>query len=56
MQTALRRLPCSGSTSISVLVKDGGNKLLQIQDNGHGINVRPSLLLRRILDYRFAAS
>ena len=27
----------AGSTQISVQVKEGGNKLLQIQDNGHGI-------------------
>ena len=29
----------AGSTHLEVLVKEGGLKLLQITDNGHGINV-----------------
>lgn len=30
----------AGSTALEVQVKDGGLKLLQITDNGHGIQVR----------------
>jgi len=29
----------AGSTSLEVVVKEGGLKLLQITDNGHGISV-----------------
>lgn len=29
----------AGSTQIIVVLKEGGNKMLQIQDNGHGIRV-----------------
>lgn len=39
----------AGSTSLEVLVKEGGMKLLQISDNGHGIEV--SIILPPVSRY-----
>ena len=39
----------AGSTAIEVLVKEGGLKLLQITDNGHGIEVREAGIKDRML-------
>jgi DNA mismatch repair protein MLH1 len=40
----------AGSTALEVVVKDGGLKLLQITDNGHGINVSISEAFKVIAD------
>lgn len=34
----------AGSTALEVVIKDGGLKLLQITDNGHGIDVCTPIL------------
>ena len=36
----------AGSTTIEVLIKEGGLKLLQITDNGHGIDVSFRIMSR----------
>jgi DNA mismatch repair protein MLH1 len=33
----------AGSTQIDILIKEGGLKLLQITDNGHGIRVTANI-------------
>lgn len=48
----------AGSTALEVVIKDGGLKLLQITDNGHGIDVsymlscHPPIILLIILPER----
>jgi DNA mismatch repair protein MLH1 len=42
----------AGSTSLEVLVKEGGLKLLQITDNGCGIDVSPPRHEMQVLTHR----
>jgi DNA mismatch repair protein MLH1 len=37
----------AGSTNISIIINEGGLKLLQITDNGHGIAVNIVLIVRK---------
>lgn len=33
----------SGSSQINIVVKEGGKKMLSVQDNGHGIEVKTQI-------------
>ncbi len=39
----------SGSSQINIVVKEGGKKMLSVQDNGHGIQVNVLLLKEKAL-------